>query len=186
MGTGKSVVAQILRSMGFPVYDADAAAKALYGSDPMLLQQVVDRFGVGVLTMDGVLDRSALAAKVFSDRDALRELNAMVHPAVARDFEAWRSALGLFDGDWVFREAAILFESGSEIGCDRVWAVHASMPVRLARVRERNGWSEREFLERIAHQWSSDRVNEKADAVITNDGRTALVPQVVNLVSELR
>ena len=113
MGVGKSVVSGILRSLGHSVYDADSAAKSLYDRDDDLLEVVRCRFGDGILTPEGRLNRAALAHVVFADSSALNDLNALVHPAVARDFAGWRDGLGAEGVRLVFREAAILFESGS-------------------------------------------------------------------------
>lgn len=186
MGTGKSVVAGVLRSLGHPVYDSDAAARSLYGRDSSLLDQVVSRFGRAILTDSGELDRAALAGMVFGDAAALADLNTLVHPAVAADFASWRKEVGCSGAvPWVFREAAILFESGSHVGCDRVWAVHAPLALRRHRVRLRHGGSDADFERRTAHQWTADAINRRADAVILNDGMAPLVPQVVKLVAEL-
>lgn len=185
IGAGKSVVSQILRSLGHPVFDADAVARSLYDRDATLLQSVVDRFGPRVLAVDGTLNRLALAEVVFSDAVALADLNAMVHPAVFRVFAQWKALEEKAGAVVVFREAAILFESGSHVDCDEVWAVSAPWPLRLQRVRDRNGWSVAEVEARLAHQWPAEKVNAMSDKVILNDGSDALVPLVLSLVDDL-
>ncbi|MDA8695714.1 dephospho-CoA kinase [Flavobacteriales bacterium] len=185
IGVGKSVVAQILRTLGHPVFDADAAARELYDKDASLLQAVADRFGSGVLGADGRLNRSVLAALVFNDPNALADLNAMVHPAVAKAFLSWKSSVERNGAVVVFREAAILFESGSNADCDWVWAVSAPWSLRLQRVQNRNGWSVDEVEVRAGHQWPAEKVMAGADKVILNDGSTALVPRVLSLLDEL-
>ena len=185
IGVGKSVVAQVLRTLGHPVFDADAVARELYDRDAALLQAVVDRFGRQVLDADGSLDRSVLAALVFSNPAALADLNAMVHPAVARAFWSWKSEAESNGAAVVFREAAILFESGSHEDCDRVWAVSAPWPLRLQRVQTRNGWSVAEVEARAAQQWPAEKVNARSDEVILNDGSVALVPHVLSLLKKL-
>jgi len=185
IGVGKSVVAQILRTLGHPVFDADAAARELYDKDASLLQAVADRFGPGVLGADGRLNRTVLAALVFNDPNALADLNAMVHPAVAKAFLSWKSSVERNGALVVFREAAILFESGSNADCDWVWAVSAPWSLRLQRVQNRNGWSVDEVEVRAGHQWPAEKVMARADKVILNDGSTALVPLVLSLLDEL-
>lgn len=184
MGAGKSVVAGILRSMGYPVYDADSAAKRLYDVDPVLLGAVADRFGPVILDDSGRLDRQQLAALVFGNPAALAELNGLVHPAVARDFRDWLSHHGACGRQVVFREAAILFESGADEGCNRVWGVSAPRALRLERVRKRSGFTEAEIASRMSRQWPQERVLARCDAVLVNDGLQPLVPQVENLVSK--
>lgn len=186
MGAGKSVVAAVLRCMGFPVYDADAAAKRLYVTDAAVGQAVRDRFGKDVFNAVGVLDRPLLAERVFGDDEAVAALNAIIHPAVRRDFDAWKARWSIRNVRFLFREAAILFESGADEDCDRVWSVTAPEQVRMNRVRKRNGWTLEEFRDRTRHQWAPDRVNAASDSVIVNDGFHALVPVVVNLVAEMQ
>lgn len=185
MGAGKSVVSGILRSLGHSVYDADSAAKSLYDRDDDLFEAVRSRFGDGILMPDGRLDRVALAHVVFADSSALNDLNALVHPAVARDFAGWRDGLGGKGVRLVFREAAILFESGSHRGCDAVWGVQAPDGLRVQRVRDRSGLSEAEVRQRMARQWSQEDVMAACDAVIVNDGVEPLVLQVLSLLDNL-
>lgn len=192
MGAGKSVVASILRCMGYPVYDADAAAKRMYVDDAAVGAAVRARFGDDMYTTGGGLDRRRLAECVFRDDGALADLNAIVHPAVQRDFDAWKNRRSQFPAPAsdaspvLFREAAILFESGAHVGCDRVWSVTAPEEVRMKRVMKRNGWSAEEFKSRIRHQWAPERINAASDAIIVNDGFKPLVPAVVNLVAEIQ
>lgn len=185
MGVGKSVVSGILRSLGHSVYDADSAAKSLYDRDDDLLEVVRCRFGDGILTPEGRLNRVALAHVVFADSSALNDLNALVHPAVARDFAGWRDGLGIEGVRLVFREAAILFESGSHRDCDAVWGVKAPNGLRIQRVRDRSGLAEAEVRQRMARQWSQEDVMAACDAVIVNDGVEPLVLQVLSLLDNL-
>ena len=185
IGAGKSVVAGVLRSLGAPVYDADAAAKSLYDRDPALRDEVVATFGSQVLRANGGLDRAALADVVFSSASGLQKLNDLVHPAVRTDFARWADLRRMEGHKVVFREAAILYESGSDADCDQVWAVHAPLPLRMERVRVRSGWSDAQIQARMAQQWTADRVNERADVVITNDGLTPIVPLVFDLLHQL-
>ena len=183
MGTGKSVVARILRSLGYPVYAADERAKSLYLTDGTLKSGMKHRFGSDVFDTEGVLDRQALAERVFGDDEELRALNALVHPAVARDFEEWKDRCASSGSKVVFREAAILFESGSDSDCDMVWAVSAPLDLRLARISSRNGWTREEIDRRLVHQWPAEEVESRADVVIPNDGNKALVPVILSLLT---
>ena len=185
IGTGKSTVSGILRSLGYGVYDADAAAKSLYATDEALRRDIRSHFGDVVFHTDGTLDRKAMAQKVFGDAMALAELNALVHPAVARDFEAWMKVMEGMGSSVVFREAAILFESGSNKGCDRVWMVAAPIELRIRRVRARDGLSVEAIRERMSHQWPAEKVASMADAVLVNDEMAPLMPQLMTLLEEL-
>lgn len=92
IGSGKSTLCRLFARKGVAVYDSDAAAKRLMTEDRTLRDAVAARFGAEVYA-GGVLDRARLAARVFSDAQALADLNALVHPAVMREFDAWNSAI---------------------------------------------------------------------------------------------
>ena len=183
IAAGKSTVCRMLSSMGVAVWDADHAAKSLYRTDHGLRDEVVGHFGVEVALRDGQgasmdIDRSALAKKVFGHPDELAWLESKVHPAVARAFDTWLD--GQRERTWVVREAAILFESGSDQGCDAVVTVEA--PVVLREVRAlRRGASAEDVARRMNVQWPSEDRIARAQATIWNDGVRPLLPQVEQL-----
>lgn len=183
IAAGKSTVCRMLSSMGVAVWDADHAAKSLYRTDHGLRDEVVGHFGVEVALRDGRgaamdIDRSALAKKVFGHPDELAWLESKVHPAVARAFDTWLD--GQQARTWVVREAAILFESGSDQGCDAVVTVEA--PVALREVRAlRRGASAEDVARRMNVQWPSEDRIARAQATIWNDGVRPLLPQVEQL-----
>ena len=164
-----------METLGVPVFDADRAALALYDEDESLLTEVKERFGASVIQHGGQLNRQALASIVFNDDEALQELNALVHPRVAKKFDAWKK---MQRASFVIREAAILFESGSAADCDAVIVVTAPEDLRVARVQKRNGWSEEEIHARMKRQWSEEQLIERADAVIVNDDKHLVLPQL--------
>lgn len=164
-----------METLGVPVFDADRAALALYDEDESLLTEVKERFGASVIQHRGQLNRQALASIVFNDDEALQELNALVHPRVAKKFDAWKK---MQRASFVIREAAILFESGSTADCDAVIVVTAPEDLRVARVQKRNGWSEEEIHARMKRQWSEEQLIERADAVIVNDDKHLVLPQL--------
>jgi dephospho-CoA kinase len=182
IGSGKSTVARVYESLGYPVFDADKEALALYENDPTLLPKVVELFGDGVLLPDGRLNRMALASVVFSDESALKKLNALVHPRMARRFEEWKQQQ---NSETVIREAAILFESGSDAGCDAVIVVTAPEELRIKRVMQRNGIREAEVRARMARQWPESMLVERADEVIVNDDKTLVLPQIMKVVNRI-
>jgi len=182
IGSGKSVVARIFGCMGIPVFDADKHANALYETDPELLREVATRFGSHMLTAEGKLNRQALASVVFSDEQALLALNALVHPRVGRQFLEWKEHQS---GQVVIREAAILFESGSNTDCDAVILVSAPTQMRIERVILRNGLKESEVRARISRQWPEEKLRPLADFEIINDEKSLLIPQVLKLAQQI-
>jgi dephospho-CoA kinase len=182
IGSGKSVVARIFGCMGIPVFDADKHANSLYETDSELLREVAARFGSHMLTAEGKLNRQALASVVFSDEQALMALNALVHPRVGRKFLEW---MGQQSGNVVIREAAILFESGSNTDCDAVILVSAPLQMRIERVMLRNGLNESEVRTRISRQWPEEILRKLSDVEIVNDERSLLIPQVLKVARQM-
>jgi dephospho-CoA kinase len=181
IGSGKSTVARVMETLGIPVFDADREALALYDEDESLLTEVKERFGASVIQLGGGLNRQALASIIFNDAEALKQLNAMVHPRVAKKFDTWKK---MQQTPVVIREAAILFESGSAADCDFVIVVTAPEDVRVARVQKRNGWTEAEVRARMKRQWTEMQLLESADAVIVNDDKHLVLPQLTRVIQD--
>lgn len=172
IGSGKSTVCRLFADRGIAVYDSDAAAKRLMAGP--LRQAIEARFGDGIYR-DGTLDRRALAEVVFRDPQALAELNAIVHPSVREDFEAWAESQ---QGDYVILESAILFESGFDSAVDRILAVLAPERLRIERTCRRDGVSEEEVLRRMAAQIGDDELSARSDYTMVNLFEEDLEPAV--------
>ena len=182
IGSGKSVVVKTFNILGVPAYDCDRAAKELYDRDPQLLAAVVDLVGPDVLDADGRLDRSALAGRIFADAALLSALEAIVHPAVIRDFERWKAGQA---ASLVVIESAILLENPAfDRLYDSVVAVTAPEEVRITRVLARDGVDEVQVRRRMATQWSDAQRAARADYVLENDDRQALLPAVLEIIEK--
>lgn len=174
IGSGKSTVCRLFAQRGIAVYDSDSEAKRLMSDNADLRSAVIARFGAETYP-DGVLDRARLAACVFSDARALADLNALVHPVVIRDFEAWA---GLQEGPYVILESAILFEAGLQGAVDRSIAVLAPAVLRIQRACRRDGCDEARIRERVAAQMTDDDLCRLADYTMVNILETDLEPSV--------
>ncbi|MGN0186768.1 MAG: dephospho-CoA kinase [Paludibacteraceae bacterium] len=181
IGSGKSVVSRVLRMLDFPVYDSDARAKALYDEDPALRDRLIELFGAQIYR-DGQLCRRDLAAVVFGRPARLQQLNALVHPAVFRDFERWRRAQ---TASVVFAESAILLQTDFYKYMDRVLLVDAPIEVRLQRVAQRDGVTSVAIANRMAEQMSSVDMRSKADWVIENDDSQSVIKQILMFLQTL-
>lgn len=181
IGSGKSTVCRMFEVLGVAVFDADVEAKALMAADPAVRAALTDRFGVSVFGEQG-LDRQRLAALVFNDRQALADLNAIVHPAVRAAFQRWS---GEQQGHYVIMEAALLAESGAHSLFDHVVVVSAPEALRLARVMQRDGVGEDAVLARIRNQASETERLRIADSVVVNDGTQLVIPQVLAIHQRL-
>ena len=184
IGSGKSVVARVFRELGVPSYDCDRAAKELYDRDPRLLDELVRLCGDEILDDAGRLDRAAFSARIFSDPWLLSSVEALVHPAVIRDFEAWKQRQ---QGALVVIESAILLEKPQFAGMmDYTLAVTAPEALRVARVMARDGVSETQVRRRMAAQWSDEQRAARADFVWENNDRTALLPTVLSIIDKIK
>lgn len=182
IGSGKSFVVKIFETLGVPAYDCDSSAKSIYDTDPELLSRLQEIAGEGVIR-DGRLDRKAFAERLFADKELLRKVEALVHPAVIRDFEEWK---GRQDSAVVIIESAILLEKGPLARvADKVVSVVAPQNVRIGRVIERDHCTEAEVLSRMSRQWSDDQRVAASDWVINNDGEEPLLPQILNILETI-
>jgi dephospho-CoA kinase len=170
VASGKSTVAARLASLGATVLDADRYAREALAPGTPSLARVVERFGPAVLDANGALDRAALGRIVFRDSDARHDLEAIVHPEVAR-----RRAADLADarsrGDRVVvSDVPLLFEADLEREFDEIVLVHASEEARLARLTGVRRMSETDTLAVMASQGDADAKRHRAHHVIENDG----------------
>ena len=190
IGSGKSSVAAEVARLGVPVIDADVVARRCVGRGTPVLAAIVERFGREVLRQDGELDRPALAAIVFSDASARRDLEAITHPCIREGIDADLAALAgsAAPPAAVVIEHPLLIETGSHERVDRVVVVEASVEARVARLVVERGMDEVDARARIAAQTDDATRRASADVVIVNDGdlaelRTAARGLVADLLS---
>ena len=181
IGSGKSTVAAIFRSLGIPVYDADSHAKALMTTDGILKDLIQKEFGTLSFTEKGQLNRQYLAKEVFPNPEKLKRLNQLVHPRVAEDYVDWVNTKSSGSVSYVIKEAALLYDSGSDQRLDQVVVVTAPEELRKQRIRERDRRSDFEIEEIMKRQMPQEEMAEKADHVVINDGKQLVIPQVLNL-----
>ena len=177
IGSGKSTVARIFEAMGIPIYYADDRAKALYLEDQELQQQVIQHFGSNSY-QNGKLNRTHLANEVFKDKRKLKLLNQLVHPKVAKDFMEWKK---LQRAEYVIKEAAILFESGSYKNCNATITVAASKQERIQRVMKRDKTTEELVEKRIDNQMTDRERKTMANFEILNFSPHLLIEQVYSI-----
>lgn len=179
IGSGKSFVCNIFKHLGVPVYDADSRAKYLMNTDADLKQQLINTFGPETYNASG-LNRSYLANQVFNNSDKVKALNALVHPAVGKDYAVWVSQQN--QAQYVLKEAALMFESGSAKLLDKVIYVHAPEALRISRVMVRDPQRTEESIKAImSKQLSAGELKAKADFIIENDEKQMLLPQIIAL-----
>jgi dephospho-CoA kinase len=189
IGSGKSALAAELSALGVPVVDADEVARRCVAIGTPALDAIVERFGEGILAPDGSLDRAALAALVFVDVDARRDLEAITHPCIRAGVDADLAALrGRPDPpDVVVVEHPLLVETGGHTRVDVVVVIETAIEDRVARLERDRGMTATAARERIAAQTDDAMRRAVADHVVVNDGeREALADQAVRLLAALR
>ncbi len=176
IGTGKSSVSALLADRGAVVIDGDAIVRELQAPGQPVLAAMVERFGAGVLRADGTLDRQAVADVVFSDPDALAELNAIVHPAVGEEILRRLAAASdgeVADGDRVVvLDVPLLVESG-RYDMAGLMVVDVDPEVAVARLVDHRGFTEADARARMANQASRTERLARPDLVIDNSGSLA-------------
>ncbi len=183
IGSGKSTLCRLFAQRGVPLYDSDAAARRLMAAGTPLAAELVRRFGPEVYRR-GELDRRFLAGIVFRDRQALADLNALVHPAVLDDFRRWVDAHAA--EEYVIFESAILFDSGFDAFVDRTVAVHAPVEVRIARVCARDRCDAEAVRRRIEAQLDDETLRRRADCWVENTSLEALESEADRLDRQFR
>ncbi len=183
IGSGKTTVAKIFSILGIPVYYADDRAKWLMQNDAQLQNKIKNAFGDESYLPEGSLNRDFLAKTVFADPEKVKTINSLVHPAVGRDFSDWASN---HTTPYVLKEAALIFETGSNESLDFVINVSSPLKVRLARTLMRDPFRSEEQIHQIINQQLPDeQKNELADFVIKNTDNKLLIPQVLKIHQKL-
>lgn len=168
IGSGKSTVAALLVQRGATLVDTDAIARAIAQPGGAAMPAIEAAFGATVLDADGGLDRARMRAIVFSDTDARKRLEAILHPLIGLETE--RQAAAATGAPIVF-DVPLLVESRRWRGIvDRVLVVDAREATQLQRVVARSGWTPEAVQAVIAQQAPRPARRAAADAIIFNDG----------------
>jgi dephospho-CoA kinase len=181
IGSGKTTISNYLISLGLPVYIADDAGKKVMQQQE-ILEVIKEKFGSDIFE-EGQLNRTKLAKIVFDNSEQLKELNAIVHPAVRMDFKDW--LVQNQKSPFVFYESAILFESGSYADFDTIITITAPLEVRISRVLQRDSVSREQVLSRINAQWTDEQRICKSDVVIENTNIDSAKKEIDNFLKIL-
>lgn len=177
IGSGKSAVSDMLAAHGAVVIDYDQLAREVVEPGNPALAEITRRFGAGILSPDGTLDRPALGAIVFNDPESLRTLEGITHPAIrvlaaAREASADVNAIVVHDN-------ALLVEMGRHTACDVVIVVDVPQDVQIARLVASRGMAEAEARARITHQTSRESRTGVADFIVDNTGSMDELARIV-------
>ena len=181
IGSGKTYVASVFKSLGIPIFNADIQAKKIMTSSRKLIKLLKEEFGNDIYK-DSDLNKEKLASIVFSNSDKLQKLNSLVHPIVKEEFNNWCKKQ---TSPYIIKEAAILFESNSHIGLDAVICVSAPLDLRMRRLLNRDDYSKKEIKKRIENQISQEEKEKLSDYIIVNDEKDLLLPKIIKFHKEL-
>lgn len=181
IGSGKTTVAKIFAALGIPVYHADIRAKELMESDPKLIEQIKINFSEEAY-QNGKLNTSFLSSIVFQDKEKLKLLNSIVHPSTITDGKEWMNRQNTA---YAIKEAALIFESGSQSEYDIIVGVQAPRSMRILRTMKRDKVERVKIIERMDQQLDESIKMKLCDFIIENDEEKMLIPQVLAIHDKL-
>ena len=170
IGSGKSTAALFLAELGAEVIDLDKAGHEALKKGESAYKKAVREFGEGILDYDGEIDRTRLGRIVFKDREALKRLNTIIHPAIDKAVENKVNESRRKGIKVVVLEAAAMLEAEKTWQVDEIWVTKSSEKTALKRLKERPGYTEAEAKRRIKAQMTDKERIKQADVVINNDG----------------
>jgi dephospho-CoA kinase len=181
IGSGKSTVAKVFESLGVPVYKADDEAKKLMAINPQLINLIKKHFSEEVYK-EGKLDKAYLASVVFNNKEKLNLLNSLVHPFTIEDGKSWMKRQ---QTSYAIKEAALIFESGSQGEFDFIVGVYAPETLRIHRTIQRDKTDKERVRLRMQNQIKEEIKMKLCDEVLINNEQKLLVPQIIALHEKL-
>lgn len=181
IGSGKSVVSDLIRLLGYPVYNSDDRAKQLSDTNAQIRHALIALFGEDVYH-EQCLNRSLLASRMFGDASKIAAVNAIIHPIVFADFNTWCATQ---QAPLVFAESAILVESGFSALMDKIVLVDAPDDLRLKRILERDHTTSDLVQKRMEAQLPISELRTHADYIILNNNEHLLISQIRFVITNL-
>lgn len=187
IGSGKSFICNIFKSLNVPIFDSDSFAKYLMISDIEIISSLKKEFGDDIY-QDHFLNKHKLSEIIFKDKSALNKLNSIVHPIVRKKFKDWCDDVEMnINPTYVVFESAIIFESNLSEIFDSIITVYTDLEIRIGRVIIRDNVSREKILERINNQLSDQYKIDNSDFIIYNNENDLnksylnLIPQIFNI-----
>ena len=181
IGSGKTTVCRIFEVLGIPVYYADDAAKELMNREGELKQEIIKNFGEASY-LEGKLNRTYISGIVFSAPEKLKLLNSLVHPRTIQDAEEWMKKQ---NSPYALKEAALIFESGSQQSLDYVIGVTAPLEIRTSRTMQRDNISKELAEKKINQQMNEEEKMKLCHFLIKNDETSSLIHQVLSVHEQI-
>lgn len=180
LGCGKTLIAKVFTTFGIPVFNSDIQAKELY-KDSVFLQQIVHTFGNTIIE-NGKFVPQRLADIIFNDSQALKTLNALIHPKVLERYKLWQSKQ---TSPYTILESAIIFESNWQNHFNKIINITSPLEIVIERVKFRDKISEEQILQRINNQLPTQEKEKLSDYNIFHDNKTMLLPQIIAIHNDI-
>lgn len=183
IGSGKTIVCEVFKLLGIPVFQADLVAGKLINSDTEIKDFLIGQYGKDIYNTDRTINREKLAGIIFNNNSEMEKVNKVVHPAVRNEYMNW---LKNQKTKYIIHEAAILFESGFYKMMDFTILVTAPEEMRIERVMKRNGLTRENVISRIAKQWPDSEKRKLATFELINDNKSLLIPHIIEIDKKIK
>lgn len=198
IGSGKTYVSRLLEQRGFAIFNCDTVARRLMSENSSLQKELSSLIGSPIMTDGGQLDKQVIGAYLFSSPEHINNVNALVHPRVREAFRLWCSQREqqLSSGEdgysdevtcqWIGMECSILFESHFDDLVDFIASVYASEDIRVQRVKQRDGLTRQQVLDRMKRQLPEEEKIKRSDFIFQNGEKCSVESQIEKFVSTLK
>jgi len=183
IGSGKTTIAKLFETMGCLIYNSDEKAKDLYHQTE-IKKRVIQLLGSEAYSTSGSLNTTYIAEVIFKDKTVLESLNAIIHPALEKDFEIFIKQQS--PDRIIIKESALIFETDSYKKFNAIILVTAPIEQKIKRVMQRNFISRERVEKRMSTQWPDEKKIPLANYIITNSDTEAIIPQVISIFKKIK
>lgn len=183
IGSGKTTIAKLFETMGCLIYYSDEKAKELY-YDTEIKKRVIQLLGSDAYSASGSLNSTFIAGIIFKDKTKLESLNAIIHPALEKDFEIFIKQQS--PDRIIIKESALIFETDSYKKFKTIILVTAPLEQKIKRVMQRNKMPRENVEKRMSAQWPDEQKIPLASYIISNDDTEAVIPQVISVLKKIK
>ena len=184
IGSGKSTICSLFSMLGIPVYISDIKAFQLMTGNGAVITALEKTFGKDIYLTDGALNKQKLTKLVFDSPDTRQKINAIVHPAVAKDFQEWSNQQPL-STPYIIQESALLFETGQWKNLDVIITVTCPIQERIERIMKRDNCSEIEAKKKIESQMPVEEKVAQSTFVIESSFKTLVLEKTLHIHNQI-
>lgn len=183
IGSGKTTIAKLFETMGCLLYNSDEKAKDLYHQTE-IKKRVIQLLGSEAYSANGSLNTTYIAEVIFKDKTALESLNAIIHPALEKDFKIYVNQQ--HPDCIIIKESALIFETDSYKKFKTIILVTAPLEQKIKRVMQRNKIPRENVVKRMSAQWPDEQKIPLANYIISNNDTEAVIPQVISVLKKIK